>query len=1222
MKARKSRSRWISPTTADYEEERTSAAYPAAGTVGPRKSSDATLSALGLEETDGTSISLSPGFASGTTTYTAEVEADVTRITIAATATHSAASAAYTPANDADNVEDGHQVNLSIGENTLTVVVTAEDESTQTYTATVTRKSDDATLSALALEETDGTSISLSPGFASGTTSYTAEVEADVTRIAIAATATHSAASVAYTPATDADTVEDGHQVNLSIGENTLTVVVTAEDESTQTYTVTVTRKSSDATLSALVLEETDGTSISLNRTFASGTTSYTAEVEADVARITIAATATHSAASVAYTPATDADTVEDGHQVNLSIGENALTVVATAEDESTQSYTVTVTRNPPKAAIAAGHQVTEDNTTLTFTVTLTPAVDETVVVDYDTYSTGVGDFAAAGEDYTAVSGSLTFAANETSRTFDVNILEDAADENDEDFYVRLLLPAGATNVALGFPFQTILIFDDDDPPTIGIADASGDEGDPVSFTVSLSAASGKDVSFRYTTSIESDDTATSGTDFTAVTNRTVTIAPGNASTTLTVDTIEDSAFEDDETFTVTLSGPPSGTELNAALPSGAAATGTIVDDEELAQVSGVRATAGDGMLTVEWTAVTSAQGYKLQWKSEEDGDYSALSTDNREAVIPSGTTTSHALPGLTNGLEYTVRVAATHDLGDDGAWSSEASGTPSLPATSGPDLSSATVSGTTLVLTYDEDLDPDSAPAAGDFAVTVAGSSVTVSAVEVSGKTITLTLATAAGHGDTVRLSYTVPVSNSVQDGDGNEAVALTAQAVINSTPDTTAPALSTATVDGTSLTLTYDENLDASSTPAAGDFAVTVAGSSVTVSAVEVSGKTVTLTLATSAAYSDAVGLSYTVPANNPIQDEAGNGAAALTGQAVTNATASTVVALSLSPSSVAEDAGATSVTVTGTLDGAPRSADTTVTVAVGDSGDAATEGTDYATVGDLTLTIDAGETSGTATFSMTPTDDDIDEADEAVSVTGSTAAAGLDVTPATVTIQDDDTRGVEVSTTALSMSEGGSATYTVVLTSQPTDTVTVTPSVSGDSDVTVSPTSLDFTTSAWSTALTVTVATAQDTDSDDDEATVAHAVSGGDYAGETAGGVTVSVLDDEAAPAIVAGGVEVTSVPRATYNTYGVDETVAVSVTFDTDVEVNTAGGTPYIEVEFKNAAANATEKHFSYASGSGSATLVFEYEVQAADRDDDGFRIGSNALVLERRHHPGY
>ena len=64
---------------------------------------------------------------------------------------------------------------------------------------------------------------------------------------------------------------------------------------------------------------------------------------------------------------------------------------------------------------------------------------------------------------------------------------------------------------------------------------------------------------------------------------------------------------------------------------------------------------------------------------------------------------------------------------------------------------------------------------------------------------------------------------------------------------------------------------------------------------------------------------------------------------------------IALSAAPASVAESAGATEVTVTARLPGVvARSADTTVTVKVGDSADAATEGTDYATVEDFTLTI----------------------------------------------------------------------------------------------------------------------------------------------------------------------------------------------------------------------------------------------------------------------------
>ena len=222
--------------------------------------------------------------------------------------------------------------------------------------------------------------------------------------------------------------------------------------------------------------------------------------------------------------------------------------------------------------------------------------------------------------------------------------------------------------------------------------------------------------------------------------------------------------------------------------------------------------------------------------------------------------------------------------------------------------------------------------------------------------------------------------------------------------------------------------------------------------------------------------------------------------------------IVALSLSAGSVDEDAGATSITVTGTLNGLSRTTDTTVTVDVGSSGDTAVEGTDYETVTDLTLTIDAGETSGTASFTLTTTDDDVDEGDETLSVTGTTTETDLSVSGTTATIVDDDQRGVAVSATALTVPEGGTAAYTVALESQPTGTVTVTPSVSGDADVTVSPSSLSFSTGDWNTAKTVTVSAAQDGDADDDAATVSHAVSGGDYASETAADVDVMVADDD--------------------------------------------------------------------------------------------------------------
>ena len=118
----------------------------------------------------------------------------------------------------------------------------------------------------------------------------------------------------------------------------------------------------------------------------------------------------------------------------------------------------------------------------------------------------------------------------------------------------------------------------------------------------------------------------------------------------------------------------------------------------------------------------------------------------------------------------------------------------------------------------------------------------------------------------------------------------------------------------------------------------------------------------------------------------------------------TVSTSVALTVSPGAVDEDAGATAIAVTGTLNGAPRTSDTAVSVSVS-AGTASTS--DFAAVPDITLTIEAGQTTGTATFTLTPVNDAIDEDDETIVVGGT--VQGLDAMAATVTVDDDDASAV---------------------------------------------------------------------------------------------------------------------------------------------------------------------------------------------------------------------
>ena len=112
--------------------------------------------------------------------------------------------------------------------------------------------------------------------------------------------------------------------------------------------------------------------------------------------------------------------------------------------------------------------------------------------------------------------------------------------------------------------------------PSFTIAPASASEGDAVTFTATLAAAATQAVTVDYATSVAASDTA-APTDFMAGSG-TLTFAAGETQQTFTVGTVEDSIDESDETFTVTLAGvSPAGA---ATLPADPTATGTIIDDD------------------------------------------------------------------------------------------------------------------------------------------------------------------------------------------------------------------------------------------------------------------------------------------------------------------------------------------------------------------------------------------------------------------------------------------------------------------------------------------------------------------------------------------------------------------------------------------------------------------------------------------------------------------
>ncbi len=159
------------------------------------------------------------------------------------------------------------------------------------------------------------------------------------------------------------------------------------------------------------------------------------------------------------------------------------------------------------------------------------------------------------------------------------------------------------------------------------------------------------------------------------------------------------------------------------------------------------------------------------------------------------------------------------------------------------------------------------------------------MTAVLVSGRTVELTLDPAVVASDVVVVSYT-PGTNPVQDSEGADAGTLTNEEVTNNTPPDP-PLYKSGVVDGYTLTLTYDEDLDLYSQPEPSAYTVTVNGSDPGVSSVYVNGKTVELDLSTPVLARQTVELSYAPPSTYPLQDLLGEDAAPLNDVRITNNT-----------------------------------------------------------------------------------------------------------------------------------------------------------------------------------------------------------------------------------------------------------------------------------------------------------------------------------------------
>jgi Bacterial Ig domain/Putative flagellar system-associated repeat/Putative peptidoglycan binding domain len=200
------------------------------------------------------------------------------------------------------------------------------------------------------------------------------------------------------------------------------------------------------------------------------------------------------------------------------------------------------------------------------------------------------------------------------------------------------------------------------------------------------------------------------------------------------------------------------------------------------------------------------------------------------------------------------------------------------------PTISTAVINGNTITITYNEALNPSSVPDPGNFVVS-GTASLTVTDVSVVGSTVTLTTESPAIYGDVYVLAYTGG-EYPIRDLYGNNVENIGEQGLDNQTPapDTTAPTISSITINANTLTITYNEFLDPASITLANSFALVINGYTVGegtyLSTVSITGTTTDVVITHNAPISsiDTIALNYVFvngSGNVPIQDLAGNDA-----------------------------------------------------------------------------------------------------------------------------------------------------------------------------------------------------------------------------------------------------------------------------------------------------------------------------------------------------------
>jgi hypothetical protein len=743
-------------------------------------------------------------------------------------------------------------------------------------------------------------------------------------------------------------------------------------------------------------------------------------------------------------------DELDEAFAVNLS-GASGASIggaqgIGTIVDDDTSAVSISDATQP------------EGNTgtsAMVFTVSLAPANDRTVMVQFQTVAGGT---AVEGTDYQAVAPTpVTFLAGETSKMVSVPVVGDTVDESDETVSVSLTSP---TIAVLGDASGVGTIVDDD-TASLAVNDPSVTEGDggtvSLSFAVTLSGASDHTVTVELQTA--AGGTATAGTDYQSVAATPVSFLAGETSKTVAVTVNGDLVDEVDETVFASLANA-SGAPLGDA-----AGVGTIVDDDTSnITINDVTVAEGDtGTATATFTVTLSKENSRAvtvdyataNGTATAGSDYVAVAattltfaageTSKTVAVTVNGDTVDEMdetfLVNLTNATNATITDAqgvgtiqgadpVTISINDVTVVEGNGGTTPATFTVSLSNPSSKTITVTWQTAN-------GTATAGSDY-VAVAATVLTFAAGETS-KTVSVTV-----NGDTIdepdetfSVNLTSPTNATIADGQGMGTIqggdpvtiSINDVSVAEGNSGTTLATftVSLSNASSNNVTVTWQT---ANGTATAGSDYVAVAATVLTFTPGQTS-KTVAVTVngdTLDEPANETFFVNLTSPTNAVIADAQGVGTITSSADPVT---------IAINDVSLNEgNAGTSVMSFTVSLSN-PSASNVTVTWQTANGTAAA--GSDYVAVAATVLTFTAGQTS--KTVGVTINGDTTGESNETFTV-NLTAPTGATISDAQGigTIVNDDTPTLVVND--LSTNEGNVAepVLTVTLSTPPSSTVSV--------------------------------------------------------------------------------------------------------------------------------------------------------------------------------------